>query len=270
MSPGARRDSSGSVATVGRRPETNDYDVAGIREAEALAAHLRARGLHRAMRRTAGLREKIAAWRPRVGTAFLTYLDLEGSDVSQPLDDRYSFKVVESSADPLLGRFAPRWQRRFAGPRLDAGDWYALVILEGDKVIGHFWAALRPSNNPLSGAMRIRLRQDEAYGFDLYLNPDHRRGSIGTFVADATISELKLRGVRVGYTHVLFDNPASVLWHDSIGFNWVQMFNYINIGPRIWWKLPFSESPRYGPLSRRGRHNEADPQMPFGGALIPK
>ena len=51
-----------------------------------------------------------------------------------------------SSTDPLLPRISPRWQRRYAAERLDSGDWYVLVILHDDKVIGHFWAALgRPA-----------------------------------------------------------------------------------------------------------------------------
>jgi ribosomal protein S18 acetylase RimI-like enzyme len=216
------------------------------------------------------IRRTLKDYRPKFGTAFLTYLDLPSSTHEQALDTSLEARVVESSSDPLLARFAPRWQQKVAGPRLDAGDWYALVILDGDTIVGHFWATLRTGRGLFNGMMNVSLQDDESYGFDLYISPEYRRGSIGAFVADTTIAELQRRGAKIGYTHLIYDNAESVLWHDSIGFNWVQVFNYFNFGPRIWWKIPFSESPRFGPLSRKGRHTQPEPSPPFGGSLLPK
>jgi GNAT superfamily N-acetyltransferase len=156
-----------------------------------------------------------------------------------------------------------------AAKYLDAGDWYAMAILDGDQVVGRVWMATRVDNQLLNGIMHVRLRDDEAYGFDLYIEPEHRRGSISSFIADACISELQRRGTRIGYTHLMFDNPPSVMWHHMVGFNWLQVYNMISIGERFVMKIPFSESPRFGPLSRRGRHSEEPPPDPFGGALIP-
>jgi L-amino acid N-acyltransferase YncA len=221
------------------------------------------------------IREKFGSlleeYRPRVGTAFLTALDIDGvepPDVDLP--EGFTSRIITSGDDPLLLTFSPSWQRRMAAERLDSGDWYVLVILDGDKLIGHFWASMISTKGLFNGVIDVNVGADEAYGFDLYLHPDYRRGKIGNFVANSTIMSLRERNVKVGYTHVLFDNAPSIFWHHGVGFNWVQVFNYVNIGPRIWWKIPFSASPRYGPLSRKGRFNDKNPQMPFGSSMLPQ
>jgi hypothetical protein len=210
-------------------------------------------------------------YRPRIGTAFLTFLDIDGVEPPEvDLPEGLSSRTITSSTDPLLARFSPRWQRRLAAPRLDSGDWYVLVILDGERLIGHFWASMVSTRGLFDGVLNVNVGPDEAYGFDLYLDPEYRRGKIGNFVAHTTIMSLRERNVKVGYTHVLFDNAPSIFWHHGVGFNWVQVVNYVNFGPRIWWKIPFSASPRYGPLSRRGRFDEDDPQMPFGSSMLPQ
>ena len=213
----------------------------------------------------------VKGYRPKVGTAFVTYLDLDATQAPEvELPPQFRDVLIDSSSHPLLPRFSPRWQRRIAGPRLDAGDWYAVAMLDDDHIFGHFWLTLRNGQGLFNGIPNLHLGADEAYGFDLYLDPDYRRGNMSLWAAKVTIDTLRSKGASIGYTHVLHDNPGSVLWHHGIGFNWVQVFNYLNVGPRIWWRIPMSESPRYGPLSRRGRHTEDDPQLPFGGQMLPQ
>ena len=77
------------------------------------------------------------------------------------------------------------------------------------------------------------------------------------------------RRPRWGYTHVLMDNPSSVIWHHMFGFDAVQTVNCVNIGDRYWWKVPFSASPRFGPLSRHGRHDDESAADPIGSGLLP-
>ena len=221
---------------------------------------------------TERIRRTLTDYRPRVGSAYLTYIDLVAADPEYvELDEHYTHAVVESSSDPLFAKVAPRWQRRIAAEKVDAGDWYVLVIMHDEKVIGHFWASVTSTRGLLNGVMDLELVDgEEAYGFDLYLDPEHRRGKIGNWVAWLTITGLRDRGMRWGYTHVLSDNVPSIFWHHGVGFNILQSFNYFNFGPRIWWKLPKSETPMYGPLSRRGRHSGDDPADPFGGSFFPQ
>ena len=42
----------------------------------------------------------------------------------------------------------------------------------------------------------------------------------------------------------------------------------LQIGPFIKWKIPFSEMPRFGPMSRKGRHTDPDKKI-FGPPLFP-
>ena len=74
----------------------------------------------------------------------------------------------------------------------------------------------------------------------------------------ALIRSYDARGKRFGLTHVLYENASSVLWHHLFGFSWLQLFNYIQIGDRIWWKVPFATCPavrsaltRWAPLVAR-------------------
>lgn len=201
----------------------------------------------------------------------MPYLDLPSASHRQALSENYEMRLVERSDDPLLGRIAPPWMQRLAGPRLDAGDWYAMAILHGSDVVGRVWMALRVPHGPFNGIMNVRLADDEAYGFDLYIEPAHRRSDISSFMADHCINELQRRGVKVGYTHLDCDNAPSVFWHAGVGFNTIQSYNYLSIGDRVHWKIPFSDSPRWGPVSRRGRHSEPPGERgdPFGNGLLP-
>jgi ribosomal protein S18 acetylase RimI-like enzyme len=213
--------------------------------------------------------DRVVAHRPRIGTAFLTYLHLADHTVPHDTGGRYRFHEITSGSDPMLARFAPRWQQRLTRRLLDEGAWYALVALDGDEVAAHVWVASRTVKGRFNGVVDLRLAEDEAYAFDLYIRPGHRRASLGNEMGDRLIRTFKARGIEWAYTHVLFDNPGSVIWHHTFGYNWVQIFNYLTIGPRIWWRLPFGTCPRFGPMSRRGRHSTASPEAPFGGAMLP-
>ena len=58
-----------------------------------------------------------------------------------------------------------------------------------------------------------------------------------------------------------------IMWHHSIGFNVLQSVNLFTFGPRIKWKMPFSDMPRFGPFSRHGRFT--DPKELFGPSILP-
>ncbi len=230
-----------------------------------------------AMGKLGELKALLAEYKPYIGTAYLTYLDLPATEPpGSTKDSVYSHTVVTSSKDPVFQQIGTRSMRKVAAPRLDAGDWHAIVIFaevedaSEPEVAAYFWLAFRPQRGLFTGVVNVQLLPEEAYGFDLYVKPEYRRGSLGNYVADIVITDLKERGLKYGYTHLLYDNIASIFWHDGVGFNVAQVFNFFSFGPRIIWKIPFSESPRYGPLSRKGRYNDPDPKPAFGGSLLPK
>ena len=148
------------------------------------------------------LKRKAEKYKPVIKSAYVPYLDLPAAEHKQALSEQYEMRLVESSTDPLLPKVAPPWLRKLAEPRLDAGDWYAMAILDGEEVAGRVWMALRVPHGAFNGVMNVNLADDEAYGFDLYVEPAHRRGDLSNFMADHCIAELQRRGVRIGYTHL--------------------------------------------------------------------
>jgi len=214
----------------------------------------------------------VKGWKPEMGTAFLTYIEM-APNVGREFETSPQYRLSEvTAADDPAFDLMPRWQAALARDLVVAGRWCHLVAYDtetGDKV-GHVWVTLESTSGLANGVMNVRLRHDEAYVFDLFIDPRHRRAALGNAMGQWLIQTFESRGVAWGLTHVMYDNAASVMWHHMFGFNWMQVFNYVHIGDRIWWKVPFGECPRFGPLSRRGRHSMAEPPDPFGGALIPQ
>jgi ribosomal protein S18 acetylase RimI-like enzyme len=213
-----------------------------------------------------------------MGTAYLTYISGpakmetagQGEGVATGEEEEYRFHEITSADDPALA-FAPSWQRRLCQTHMPTGEWYCLVAYEastGQKV-GHVWCTTTSSKGLLNGMVNIKLHPDEVYVWDLYIDPSHRRLGLSQAMGWALVRTMVARGKRYGLTHVLYENAASILWHHMFGFSWVQLFNYIEIGDRIWWKVPFGACPAFGPLSRHGRHSMPDPPEPFGGSLLP-
>jgi ribosomal protein S18 acetylase RimI-like enzyme len=214
-----------------------------------------------------------------VTTAFLSYIDIhakleqmraEEADHRESTEDRYRFHEIVSADDPELA-FAPRWQRRLCRTEMDRGAWYCLVahdLATGTKV-GHVWSTTESASGLRNGIANVRLAPDEVYVWDLYIDPAHRNLVLSQEIGRALIRTFDARGKRWGLTHVLFDNAASVMWHHLFGFDVAQLVNFVRIGERVLWKVPFGESPRFGPLSRAGRHSLDDPPDPFGLSFVP-
>jgi L-amino acid N-acyltransferase YncA len=213
-----------------------------------------------------------------MGTAYLTYISAQakmttagtGEGVATGDEEEYRFHEITSPDDPALA-FAPRWQRRLCRTHMPTGAWYCLVAYEAasGKKVGHIWSTTTSSKGLFNGVVNVKLFPDEVYVWDLYIDPSHRRLGLSQAMGWALIRSYDARGKRYGLTHVLYENAPSVLWHHMFGFSWLQLFNYIQIGDRIWWKVPFATCPTFGPLSRDGRHSLPHPPDPFGGSLLP-
>ncbi|HKY14735.1 MAG TPA: GNAT family N-acetyltransferase [Microthrixaceae bacterium] len=230
-----------------------------------------------------GIRTRLARLRPshlrpRISTAYLTYMVVAERQERIRLDDGstapdgtgpYRFHEITSADDPVLS-FAPRWQRRLCRKGM-ANGWYCLVAFDretGAKV-GHVWATSESTRGIANGIMNVQLAPDEVYVWDLFIDPAHRQLALSQEMANALVRTFDARGARYGLSHVLYENSASILWHHLFGCAVLQTFNFVHIGERILWKVPLAECPRYGPLSRHGRHSESDPAPCFGAALLP-
>ncbi len=213
-----------------------------------------------------------------MGTAYLTYINIPEKLTqigaleaeAEPGTETYRFHEITSADDPELA-FAPAWQRRLCATHMASGAWYCLVAYEREtgRKVAHVWTTTETTRGLLNGVMNLKLAPDEVYVWDLFIDASHRGLGLGQSLGRALIRTFDARGKRWGLTHVLYDNAPSILWHHMFGFSWMQLFNYIKIGDRIWLKVPYAECPRFGPLSPQGRHSMAEPDDPFGGALVP-
>ncbi|MGI9576708.1 MAG: GNAT family N-acetyltransferase [Microthrixaceae bacterium] len=222
--------------------------------------------------RASRLGASLRGLRPQMRSAYVTSIGLD-AHLGRVFDtpDHYQMTEIISADDPRLS-WAPRWQRRLAAGPMERGEWVCLVAndkeLDGLRV-GHVWVTFASTRSLGNGMLNVNLRDDEAYVWDLFIHPEHRRESLGNAMGQALIDTFGPRGVKWGYTHVLMNNSSSVIWHHMFGFDAAQTVNCVNIGDRFWWKLPFSAAPRFGPLSRHGRHDQDPPQDPMGSGLLP-
>ena len=107
--------------------------------------------------------------------------------------------------------------------------------------------------------------------FDLFVSREHRRSGIANTMADYFFRQYDPddeTSPKYVYGFISYENVPSILWHHSVGFQIAQTVNYLAIGPHIKWKIPFSDMPRFGPLSRKGRHMDPEREM-FGPPLMP-
>ena len=216
-----------------------------------------------------GLKRRITALKPKVQSAFIVYLTPRESPVKE-VDDEFQVVVVDSSSDPLFAQVAPPWLRKEAAPSLDNKDWRIIVALKDGRPIGRIWEVLKTDRRFFAGIPRMRLAPDETLMFDLFVEREYRRSNIGMTMADWFFRYYSPEITKVQYVYgfISYENAASILWHYSIGFNIAQTVNYLSIGDRIKWRIPFSDVPRFGPLSRKGRHSEPDKEL-FGTSLFP-
>ena len=138
--------------------------------------------------------------------------------------------------------------------------------------VGRIWETVRTETAIANGVPRMKLADDEFLMFDLWVEREYRRGGLANTMADFFFKrdppETRPRANGNGYGFVAYENVPSILWHHSVGFQIAQTMNYLQIGPFIKWKIPFSEMPRFGPMSRKGRHTDPSKDI-FGPPLFP-
>jgi len=178
---------------------------------------------------------------------------------------------VTSPDDPLLAQMCEPWQVKIASDSLRKGDWRILVALAEGRPVGRIWETKATERRHFAGIPRVRLAPRETFMFDLFVEREYRRSNIGMTMADYFFNLYVPGDCDVDYVYgfVSYENAPSILWHHSIGFNIVQTINYLAIGPRLKWRIPFSDNPRFGPMSRKGRHTDPDVQL-FGTSLFPQ
>jgi hypothetical protein len=218
-----------------------------------------------------GLKRRITNLRPHVQSAFIVFVTPRESPVTS-VEDEFEVREITSAHDPLLDDVCPQWQRPWAEQGLKEGWLDIVVALKDGKSIGRIWeVTAHDVEDRYCGVPRVKLADDEFFMFDLFVTREYRRSNIGMTMADYFFRKYdptKPNCPKYGYGFISYENAPSIMWHYSIGFNIVQTINYLSIGDRIKWRIPFSDVPRFGPLSKKGRFNTPDIEL-FGTSLFP-
>jgi hypothetical protein len=220
-----------------------------------------------------GIKRRLTNLKPHVQSAFIVYVTPRKSPVTERVEDEFEVREVTSADDPLLPKVCAPWQLPWARQQMRNGTLEVIVALKDGVPIGRIWESTAASHPALfSGVPRVKLAKDEFFMYDLFVEREYRRSNIGMTMADYFFRRYdpdKIGdSVKYGYGFISYENAPSILWHHSIGFNVVQTINYLAIGDRVKWRIPFSDVPRFGPMSRKGRHTDPDKEL-FGFALFP-
>ncbi len=221
-----------------------------------------------------GLKRKVKEYKPVIQSAFMVYLGNRDNAVGE-FDPTFKVIHVTSPDDPLLDQIVQKWQMKYAKKSLAAKELRIIVatLAETGEPIGWIWETFATQRGLFTGVPRVRLAPHETFMFDLFVKREWRRSNIGMMMAHHfyDIYAADKTDVELDYVFgfISYENGPSVLWHYAVGFNIAQTMNYLAVGPRIKWKIPFSDNPRFGPMSRKGRHTDPDKAL-FGTSLFPQ
>lgn len=216
-----------------------------------------------------GLKKKLDEYRPQVQSAFMVYVTPRPSPVEE-IDEQFEMVMLTSPTDPLLPKIcATKRQLKVAEKAIGAGRWRVLIALKDGEPVGRIWETHGSERGLFDGIPRVHLNDDESFMFDLFVTREYRRSGVAATMADYFFKLYPVGGKeQFIYGFISYENAPSILWHHSVGFQIAQTMNYLAIGPHIKWKLPFSEMPRFGPMSKKGRHTDSSKDM-FGPPLFP-
>jgi hypothetical protein len=209
-----------------------------------------------------GTKRKLAQLMPRVTecTFFARPLPLIADEYPEPGDD-FSFKAVFDPTDRHLVALEGEHRCESMKPFFAKGGFVELAIHEPtDQAVSKMWLlTFTPSlGDAKRGLLPIRLARDEAFILDIWTHPDFRRHSVAFTTAyemGRVVDNLfpQFRWV-YGYAHK--DNAASRGLMEAVYGMWpVQEISEIEVGRSWVTKVPFSDQPKFGPFSKRGRHS---------------
>jgi phosphinothricin acetyltransferase len=136
-----------------------------------------------------------------------------------------SFELTPPSADDIAARVAHV---------LPHAPW--LVLCDGDDVLGYAYAG--------------RHRERPAYRWSIdtsvYIRGDRHRGGIARALYTSLFALLRLQGFYNAFAGITLSNPASVAFHEAMGFTRIGVYRaagyklgaWHDVG---WWQLPLRD-----------------------------
>jgi len=161
-----------------------------------------------------------------------------------------------SREDPGAREVLPNDRSKVVRSFLARGD-QGYVATVGDRFAGWVWLSRVSHRDPWSG-LHIRIAPDEAYAYAMSIGEAHRQLGIAGVLMSRLLSDVRRdRGISRVYGWVDCRNRRmQVLLRMMYGFTQVQRVRRAHL-PRMGWQVPWSDDPKFGPVSRVGRHSTA-------------
>ena len=188
--------------------------------------------------------------------------DVVERDLKRPLPQLkpipgLEFRSVSPTQSQGWRDFLPRKRWRIAEVCLSRGHQAYFAMVEGD-LAARIIISRAAWQDPRFG-LHIRLAPDEAYAYGAEAYLPYRHLGVAAAVVAEMLSDLRAdRAVERVYGWVDPRNrEQQALLRIVFGFTQVQTVKRALLLRRIGWQVPGSDQPSFGPLSRVGRHSEA-------------
>lgn len=137
---------------------------------------------------------------------------------------------------------------------LERGD-EGYVATVGDRFSGWVWLS-RVSHRDRWSGLRIRIAPDEAYAYAMRVKEADRELGVAGVLMSRLLSDVRSDGTisRVYGWVDRRNREMQLMLRMMYGFTQVQRVWRARI-PRIGWQVPWSDDPKFGPVSRVGRHS---------------
>jgi GNAT superfamily N-acetyltransferase len=137
---------------------------------------------------------------------------------------------------------------------LSRGD-QGYVAIVGDRFAGWVWLSRVSHRDPWSG-LHIRIAPDEAYAYAMWVEKADRELGIAGVLMSRLLSDVRSdRTISRVYGWVDRRNrEMQLMLRMMYGFTQIQRVWRVRV-PRIGWQVPWSDKPKFGPVSRVGRHS---------------
>jgi hypothetical protein len=157
--------------------------------------------------------------------------------------------------DDLRGRDTlPKSRDKVVDSFLERGD-QGYVATVGDRFAGWVWLSRVSHRDPWSG-LHIRIARDEAYTYAMWVEKADRELGIAGVLMSRLLSDVRSDGAisRVYGWVDRRNREMQLMLRMMYGFTQVQSVWRASV-PRIGWQVPWSDKPKFGPVSRVGRHS---------------
>ena len=148
----------------------------------------------------------------------------------------------------------PKNQSKVVDSFLARGD-HGYVATVGDRFAGWVWLSRVSHRDPASG-LHIRLASDEAYAYAMKVEKAHRQRGIAGVLMARLLSDVR-NDPKISRVYGWVDRrnrKMQFMLRMMFGFTQVQHVWRAHI-PRVGWQVPWSDTPKFGPVSRVGRHS---------------